>query len=242
MEERNYTVYKHTFPNNKIYIGITQQQPEKRWKKGLGYDSHQKIMKRAIKKYGWDNIKHEILFQNLSKDEACKKEIDLIAFYDSTNKEKGYNISQGGEGTIGVKPSEASKQKNRIAHLGKKASLETRKKISESNKGHCVNEETKRKIGNANRGRVKNEETIQKWKESHKGYIHSENTKRKLSENNGKKRKVLCVDTGKIYNSIIEASRDVGISACCISQVCNEKIKTAAGYRWMYVDYEGGKK
>ena len=73
MQENNYFVYKHTFPNNKVYIGITQQQPEKRWKNGLGYDSHQEIMKRAIKKYGWNNIKHDILFQNLSKDEACKK-------------------------------------------------------------------------------------------------------------------------------------------------------------------------
>ena len=130
MQENNYFVYKHTFPNNKVYIGITQQQPEKRWKNGLGYDSHQEIMKRAIKKYGWNNIKHDILFQNLSKNEACKKEIELIAFYDSTNKEKGYNVSKGGEGTIGVKPNETSKQKNRIAHLGKKASFFHKKWIA----------------------------------------------------------------------------------------------------------------
>ena len=35
MGENNYYVYKHTFPNNKVYIGITQQEPQKRWKNGL---------------------------------------------------------------------------------------------------------------------------------------------------------------------------------------------------------------
>ena len=139
MEEKKYYVYKHTFPNNKVYIGITRQEPEKRWKNGLGYNAHQPIMKRAIKKYGWQNIKHEILFENLTKEQACKKEIELITLYDSTNKQKGYNVSQGGEGTIGVKPTIESKEKNRIAHLGKKASLETRKKISEAQKGKHIN-------------------------------------------------------------------------------------------------------
>ena len=106
MEEKCYTVYMHVFPNNKVYIGITQQEPEKRWKNGLGYDAHQTLMKRAIKKYGWQNIKHEILYKNLNKNEACNKEIELIALYDSTNKQKGYNVSKGGEGAIGVKRTE----------------------------------------------------------------------------------------------------------------------------------------
>ena len=39
MEEviRNYCVYKHTAPNGKVYIGITGQSPEMRWRKGYGY-------------------------------------------------------------------------------------------------------------------------------------------------------------------------------------------------------------
>lgn len=32
-----YSVYKHTCPNNKVYIGITSRKPEKRWKNGYGY-------------------------------------------------------------------------------------------------------------------------------------------------------------------------------------------------------------
>ena len=72
-------VYKHTFPNGKVYIGITsKKKPNQRWESGIGYSKNQIVMYNAIQKYGWDNIKHEILFENLSKDDACKKEIDEL--------------------------------------------------------------------------------------------------------------------------------------------------------------------
>lgn len=246
----NYTVYKHTFPNNKVYIGITQQEPEKRWKNGLGYDAHQTLMKRAIKKYGWKNIKHEILFQNLSKDKACKKEIELINLYDSTNKQKGYNISQGGEGTIGVKPTEESKQKNRIAHLGKKASLETRKKISESNKGkHNIKrtEEQKKKISEATKKAMQNPAVRKRLSETHSGKNHrnygknlSEETKEKIRKSNiGKAKggkKVICIETNKIYESISQASKDTNINKSSIGEVCRKIRKSAGGLHWKYIN------
>lgn len=89
-----YVVYKHTFPNDKIYIGITKKNPIYRWNKGKGYFTQPKIY-NAILKYGWDNIKHEILFDGLSQKEAEQKEIELIKFYNSI--ENGYNVSTGGE-------------------------------------------------------------------------------------------------------------------------------------------------
>lgn len=225
MEDKKYCIYKHTFPNNKVYIGITQQEPEKRWKKGLGYDSHQILMKRAIKKYGWNNIKHEILFKNLSKNDACKKEIELITLYDSTNKQKGYNVSQGGEGTIGVKPTEESKQKNRIAHLGKKASLETRKKISKSNKGKHSGkrtEEQKLKIS-------------KKTKEAMNNPLLKEKLKQLAKNRKNNTKKVCCIEINKIYNTIKEASQDTKINNWSIGQVCLGKRKSAGGLHWKYI-------
>lgn len=226
MEENNYYVYKHTFPNNKVYIGITQQEPEKRWKNGLGYDAHQKIMKRAIQKYGWNNIRHEILYKNLSKNEACNKEIELIALYDSTNKQKGYNVSQGGE--IRVKQTEESKLKNRIAHLGRKASLETKQKISNSNLGkHSKkrNNEQKRKISEATRKAMQNPELKIKLSELAK--------KRK---NNTKK--VICLETNKKYETIREAEKDTKISAWSIGQNCLGKRKSAGKLHWKFAKEE----
>ena len=228
MEEKNYYVYKHTFPNNKVYIGITRQEPEKRWKNGLGYYTHQPLMKRAIKKYGWQNIKHEILYKNLNKYEACNKEIELIALYDSTNKQKGYNVSQGGEGTTGVKPTIESKEKNRIAHLGKKASLETRKKISESNKGKHNkkrSEEQKKKISENTKNAMKNPELRKRLSELAKN--RKNNTK-----------KVKCIETNKIYQTIREASKDTNIGAWSIGQNCLGKTKTAGNLHWEFAKEE----
>ena len=90
----SYCVYKHTCPNGKVYIGITSGNPLKRWANGKGYENQ--YFYRAILKYGWDNIKHEILYTDFSKEEACEKEIELIALYKSNQRECGYNVNDGG--------------------------------------------------------------------------------------------------------------------------------------------------
>lgn len=36
-QKKNYCVYKHTTPSKKVYIGMTGQDPEKRWRNGSGY-------------------------------------------------------------------------------------------------------------------------------------------------------------------------------------------------------------
>jgi predicted GIY-YIG superfamily endonuclease len=90
---REWSVYIHIFPNGKKYDGISQQ-PEKRWNKGHGYDNQPK-MARAVKKYGWNNIKHKIVAIGLKKSEAEAVERALIQALDSI--ENGYNVSIGGE-------------------------------------------------------------------------------------------------------------------------------------------------
>ena len=66
--EREYSVYCHTFPNGKRYIGISSDC-EKRWRNGKGYETQPK-MDRAIKKYGWDNFQHIIVYENLTKEDT----------------------------------------------------------------------------------------------------------------------------------------------------------------------------
>lgn len=100
--DKNFKVYMHTSPNGKRYIGITCQRPAKRWGgNGYGYVGNEYFW-RAIQKYGWDNFKHEILFENLTQQEAEQKEIELIAYYDSTDPNKGYNITAGGSYSFNV--------------------------------------------------------------------------------------------------------------------------------------------
>ncbi len=132
----NYKVYCHISPSNKIYIGITQQGVNKRWQNGKGYKGNQYFY-RAIQKYGWDNFQHEILFENLTKQEAEKKEIELIKKYDSTNINKGYNILEGGNATSGLKGElngmyGVHRYGKENPNYGKKHSAESREKISKN--------------------------------------------------------------------------------------------------------------
>lgn len=137
MNRNNYTVYKHTSPSNKVYIGITSIGVERRWQSGNNYRSNT-YFTNAILKYGWDNFKHEILYTGLSKEEAEQKEIELIAFYKSNSQEYGYNIENGGNTH---KVSETTKLKLSIAHKGKhyakrrKHTEEEKKAISNKLKG-----------------------------------------------------------------------------------------------------------
>ena len=250
LDIKTFSVYKHTFPNGKVYIGITMQEPQKRWANGLGYN-HNLYMKRAIKKYDWDNIKHEVLFENLTKEQAEKKEVELIAFYKSNNKLYGYNIDNGGN-CIG-KHSEDTKQKlkkyasNRpIIHnqniskskLGKKLNLtETQRlKISERFKGN--------KYGVGNKSLL--------WKH------HTEETKLKMSLckigkpswNKGKKRTLEhTINNVKSHQkAVLQFDKDMNFineyvsikiamdktNAKNISKCCRGEQKTSGGYIWKY--------
>lgn len=95
-----YLVYRHTSPSGKVYIGITSQKASKRWQNGKGYTkNNQPYFNAAIKKYGWDNFKHEIILEHISELEAKYTERYLIKWYKLHNI--SYNITDGGEGMLG---------------------------------------------------------------------------------------------------------------------------------------------
>lgn len=81
-------IYRHIVPNGKSYIGKTKLKPNIRFNNGKGYKKCPKFYK-AIEKYGWKNIKHEILFITDDECEARKLEKEMIEQYNSINN--GYN-------------------------------------------------------------------------------------------------------------------------------------------------------
>lgn len=90
-----WSVYIHLFPNNKTYVGITSNLPINRWgKNGIGYQGQTVYL--AIQKYGWENIEHIIFASNLTELEANNMEKILIERLDSYMN--GYNETLGGEG------------------------------------------------------------------------------------------------------------------------------------------------
>ena len=248
-----YTVYKHTTPSGKVYVGITKQNPEQRWKNGNGCKTNEHFY-RAILKYGWENIEHEVICQApMSAAQAGAMEKSFIALYDSTNPDKGYNNSIGGEcGALGVHPSDKTRRKLSESRKGAHLSLETRKKISEANKGrkqtprqrkalmnyligHEVSAETRRKISEAGKGRTP-------W---NKGKKASEEAKVKNSiaaiklgkiPPYIKPTKVMCVETGEVFHQIKDAGEKYGICPANITAVCRHRREKAGGYHWKYAD------
>ena len=49
------------------------------------------------------------------------------------------------------------------------------------------------------------------------------------------RKKILCIETKKIYNSITEASKDMNCDISNISKCLNGKTKTACGYHWKFI-------
>lgn len=152
MNNNEYCVYVHKFPNNKLYIGITKQNDlDRRWQNGIGYRK-QKVY-RAITKYGWDNVKHIIMYKNLTLDQARFKERLLIKLFNTCMYNKnsnGYNCTIGGEGSNGhklnPKQREAIRERKRKENLSK----ETIEKMKNArigktpwNKGKIMTEEWK---------------------------------------------------------------------------------------------------
>lgn len=63
------------------------------------------------------------------------------------------------------------------------------------------------------------------------GKSHSKETRLKISESN--KKPVLCIDTGKTFDSVKEANEFMGVKT--VGDCCNGKYKTAGGYRWRFL-------
>ena len=220
-----YTVYQHKNKlNGKNYFGITSRNPIERWgKNGINYKSSSHFY-AAIQKYGWDNFEHIILYTNLTKEQACLKEQELIKQYNAMNRNYGYNSTSGGEIFVmneetKAKISKAMKgNKNGLNHL---CSEEKKKKISEAQKGRSFTNEHKQKLSEAAQKR------------------HtpcSEEKKKKLSANYPHKRKIYCEELDTVFESVQECSRQLGIPATNISKLCNGRGKTLKGYHLRYYD------
>lgn len=162
-------VYKVTnILNNKIYIGKAND-PQKRWK------NHLYTVKSGERKFGFrylhaairKNKKENFLFEVIevcdSEDLAFEREKYWIQFYNSNDREKGYNLTSGGEGPSGRKCTEEEKLQKSIymteywknhphPALGSSLTEEHKRIISEANRGRIVSEESKLKISEANSG------------------------------------------------------------------------------------------
>lgn len=232
LQDKKWTVYKHTSPSGKVYIGITSSNPESRWKNGKGY-TNSKHFNNAIHKYGWKNINHEILFTNLNEKEAKNMEKQLIAKYNSNNPMFGYNMTKGGDGTLGIKRS-----KEQVEHLKKILSKPIYQRDLNGNlikKWQSVRA-IERELGYA-RSNITlccKHKTYQAY-----GYLWSydeDYIKQKKIRKNCKTVYQYDLDGNFVqkWESVSEIHKVLGYNKTNISHCCLGKLKSVYGYIWTY--------
>ena len=225
-----YCVYVHTNKSDgKKYVGITRQRPEDRWRGGGAY-KYNPYFYSAIKKYGWNGFTHEVLMSGLSQEEACLWEVALIAQYDSTNKEKGYNVSYGGEGHVSYSPM----MRKKMSDSAKRRNLDPIKygNICAGNKKRWERKGEREKITNGlNNYYLKNPERRKETSEDRKRFFA------KHPEKKTTKKVVQLTKDGAViavWESMTEAAQHIGIDVRQVSAVCTGVHKTAGGYKWRY--------
>ena len=231
----NYSVYKHTNKTNgKVYIGITKNNPELRWMKGRGY-VNSPYFYSAIAKYGWDGFYHDVIRDGLTKEEACIAEKSLIRRYDSRNREKGYNLSSGGQsGASGVKQSEELRERKRISDTLAWSDPVLRREQSERLKGIRRSEETRKRMSASAKNRSPiSEEQKNRISNTLRSYF-SDPSNRKKASDAAIKYPVVCVETGIVYSSSHDAFRDTGIQQGNINACCRGTRKKAGGFHWSF--------
>ena len=206
--------------NGKIYIGQTIQKLERRMYSH--FNRHTKTcISKAIQKYGKENFKYEIIDTAKTREELDDKEIYWIKYYNSLVP-NGYNLELGGNRHKEIH--EETREKLRKSHMGEKAPWY----------GKHLTEETKKKLSEAHKGnpgywtgKKRDKETIQKMSQNRKG--------KTIGSTHIQSKKIMCIETGVIYNSIGEASRKTNITRTGIINHLKGLSKSSGGYHWKYI-------
>lgn len=182
----------------------------------------------SSRKTHWKNVarKHGVICKiaanNLTADEALILEKKLIAAYGRLDQGTGclVNLTDGGDGIVNYVWTDEHKRKISEAHIGKRHTEEFKQMLSALYSGRTLSEETKAKISKARSGIP----MTQKQREAFDNRI------------NPLSRKILCIQTGIVYDSLTDAAKAVGLTATEVSKVCKGKRKSRKGFSWKYFD------
>lgn len=245
--ERLWSVYMHTSPSGKVYIGIAKDVKH-RWRgNGMGYKGSTRIW-YAIQKYGWETFRHDIIATNLTREEACDMEIELISKHKANDPAYGYNLESGGQYPT-LAPE--SIEKMRQSQMGHPVSDKVRAILSESQRIPIICIETQEVFASAQEASDKmglcrtSISKAAKGKQDTCGGYHFA----VLSDyRNGEIKRftpspkiyprVRCVTTGDEFENICEASRKTGLSRRGISYACNGVHQTCGKMKWEFINSE----
>lgn len=214
--------------NNKIYIG-KRKCPENIEPENDKYIGSGSILRNAIKKYGIKNFEKKILVKDVDDlNRLNELEKKYIKKYNSTKKDIGYNRTSGGDGgwtTQHYTENQFNDYRNK--HRNKKCSEETKQKLREKVNIQAV-------LKNLKAARLKHKKLIESgWRQK-----FSPETRKKMSDSGKGKRtkKVLCVETNIVYDSLKEAAIHTNSSISKISLCCNGKRNKTNNHSWKFYE------
>lgn len=230
-------IYKLTnIINNKVYIGKTNHII-RRLKEHQFKTYTNTYLANSIKQYGWHNFNYEILeeFDNIDNLELLALETAYIEYYNTTNKDIGYNLLLFNFDRTGIVVSDETREKIRTANLGRKHSDISKHKMSLWHINKTVSEATKLKMSLNKKG---------KWaKEKNPFYKKSipEYIKESVRVVCCKAIKQIDIDSNKIikeWRSATDAAIYLGNinRKADIGKVCLGKKKTAFGFKWEFIN------
>lgn len=212
-------IYCHTFPNGKKYVGQTTTSIQKRFgKDGKGY-SLNPLLWKAIQKYGWDNVIHEILEEGLwSLKEINQKEQYYISKY-NTRSPSGYNLTRGGD--VPICDVQKIIQIDRIS-LKPLRTFESLTEAAKEVNGsvECICQCCRRKTRTAN------------------GFCwcYEKDYDANWSPANfiAKRPRIYCFETDTLYNSPKDVEQQLKVFATKVRDVCKKKLSVTHGYHFCY--------
>lgn len=228
--------------NEKVYIGKTKYNTLTRQYQHLKHLNNGQYIHNAMKKLGVENFQVETIETNIEDIETLnEREKYWIAFYDC-KPPKGYNIQDGGDNSrIQDKevqkeqaienPEQAEKIKKHfddIRHLGVPAMLQDRKinpekyKIHDENAAKNLQKQREQNPDKVIESGKRVAQDFEKQKKEHPD-LEKQRIEKVIKANKKKSKKIICITTGEIFESMNEAERQTGISHGHISQVCNGK-------------------
>ena len=155
--KNNYSVYQHVTPDGFFYFGQSQNV-ERRWSNN-GSSYKETALQPYIEKFGWDNIQHIVLYENLTYEDALKIEDSLII----SGWEKGNCINKRRSGNISKEEDYNKNQSKQYYETNKGQILERHKQYYEQNKD--------KKLEYQQQYREQNKNKIKQYYETNKGQI-----------------------------------------------------------------------
>lgn len=221
---RTYIIYEHISPSGKVYVGQTYDL-KIRWQgKGHMYLNKTKKGKyaqpyfaHALLKYGWDTFEHRIVLEGVSKSEANYAEKYLIKWYKL--HKMSYNMTDGGEGTCGLKRPMSLEMRQRITE---------RMRTNHPLKGTHRTEKQKQSAREKMLGRKMSAEAVAKIAESRRGVPQPSKYKKVYAFDKHTKEFI------KEYISISEAAKDNNLHISAIGNAANGKCPSAGPYIWSF--------